>query len=331
MQWGGLTDPFCNFEKKHGITLKLMEFFKSINYPLRFSTKATWWLDDPRYTDLIRGQKNWVFMFSIINLDPKVAAKVEAGVPSPQERLEAIRKIAELDCAGAVLRLRPFIIGMSDTNGDHIKLIEQAAGAGASAVSTEFFCLEQRSNETVKKSYQIMADALGFDIVGMYKKLSKGGGYLRLNRNVKAPFIADMKAACDRVGLKFHVSDAHHKEQGCTGACCGLPPDMPYNKGQFTEALMIAKENGVVYWSDIAPDAELFKHFLWRNATGFNTNNQVNRVKRSTQTMYEYVRAAWNTPNSLHSPYKYFGGVLRPEGIDDEGNVIYKYDRDLAL
>ena len=46
MQWGGLSDQFDEFERKHGVTLELLRFFREIDYPLCFSTKSTWWLDD---------------------------------------------------------------------------------------------------------------------------------------------------------------------------------------------------------------------------------------------------------------------------------------------
>ena len=54
MQWGGLSDQFDEFEREYGVTLELLRFFREIDYPLCFSTKATWWLDDPRYTELFK-------------------------------------------------------------------------------------------------------------------------------------------------------------------------------------------------------------------------------------------------------------------------------------
>ena len=77
MQWGGLADQFDEYERKHGITLELMRFFKEINYPLSFSTKGIWWLEDPRYVELLRGQKNWNIKVSIINLDAERSRRME--------------------------------------------------------------------------------------------------------------------------------------------------------------------------------------------------------------------------------------------------------------
>ncbi len=141
MQWGGLSDPFCGFEQRQGIGLELLRFFRQIEYPICFSTKGTWWLNDERYTELFKGNKNWNVKVSIITLDADKAKRIEKGAPTPQDRLEAIGKIATLDCGGATLRLRPFMIGI--TTPTHQELIRLAGEAGATALSTEFFCLER--------------------------------------------------------------------------------------------------------------------------------------------------------------------------------------------
>ena len=66
MQWGGLSDQFDGFEHRYGKTLELLRFFKEIDYPLCFSTKATWWTEDERYMSLVRGKRNWKFKFSML-------------------------------------------------------------------------------------------------------------------------------------------------------------------------------------------------------------------------------------------------------------------------
>nr|DAT79866.1 MAG TPA: DNA repair photolyase [Caudoviricetes sp.] len=123
MQWGGMSDQFDGFERKYGKTLELLRFFKEIDYPLCFSTKASWFTDDDRYMSLIEGQKNWNFKFSIITLDERKAHIIERGVPTPMERLEAIRRIANAGAGGATLRLRPFIINVS--NPTYLDLIRK--------------------------------------------------------------------------------------------------------------------------------------------------------------------------------------------------------------
>lgn len=331
MQWGGLSDPFDMFEKKYRVGLDILRTLKKHKYPLCMSTKGTWWLDDPEYLELFTGATYWNTKFSIINYDAELAKKIEVGVPSPEERLKAIEKYASLGAGGATLRLRPFIIGMTDKNDDYLYLIERAAKAGATAVSTEFFCLEGRIHDGLRPRYQQMSDALGFDIVDFYKNNSMvSSGYMRLNWKVKEPYVNKMEALCKKLGLRFYVSDAHHKDKCANGSCCGLGNNWNYQKGQFTEILVQAKKrkDGLVYWSqDMDPHIQMFKKFLWRRADGFNTQGTRQRMSRLNQTMYDYIHEIWNSPNNAKSPYKYFQGLLRPVGLDDAGDVIYKYHK----
>ena len=322
MQWGGLSDEFDGYERKYGKTLELLRFFKEIDYPLCFSTKATWWTKDERYMSLVRGQKNWNFKFSIITLDEAKAREMERAVPSPMERLEAIRRIAEADAGGATLRLRPFIIGISTPS--YLDLIREAAERGASALSTEFMCVEQRSL-VLRDNMPIFNRLCGFDFMEFYRKYSVSAGYLRLNRKVKEPFIRKMKEACDQYGMRFYVSDAHFKELCCNGSCCGLPPTWNYSRGQFCEALQIAKKNGRVYWKDIAPDILSLHNYAWSRAVGFNANSSEKRAKFAGMTMAEYMCWLWDNPQAGQNLYKMFEGIVVPDGIDNEGHLIYKY------
>lgn len=328
MQWGGLSDQFDGYEHKIGSTLELLKFFKEIDYPLCFSTKSVWWTKDERYMNLIKGQHNWNFKFSIITLEEGKARIIERGVPSPKERLSAIERIANADAGGATLRLRPFIIGISTPS--YLELIREASNCGATAVSTEFFCVEQRS-PTLKEYLPTMSELCGFDVMKFYKKYSCNQGYLRLNRKVKAPFINNMKNLCDEVGLRFYVSDAHFKEMCHNGSCCGLPSDWNYSKGQFCEALQICKSKGECRWKDIKEDVEKLHQYDWGRATGFNANSSEKRAHFYGMTMAEYMRWLWNNPQAGQSPYKMFEGVMRPEGRDEEGNLIYVFDERRTL
>lgn len=322
MQWGGMSDQFDGYESKYGKTLELLRFFKEINYPLCFSTKATWFTKDPRYMELIQGQKNWNFKFSIITLDERKAHIIERGVPTPAERLAAIERIANAGAGGATLRLRPFIIGVSTPS--YLELIHRAGGAGATALSAEFFCVELRS-PTLKTFMPTINELCGFDLMEFYKKYSVSTGYLRLNRNIKEPFINNMENACKQEGMRFYVSDAHFKERCCNGSCCGLPETWNYSRGQFCEALQIAKEKGVVYWDDIKADIEKLHQYPWYKATGFNHNSSEKRAHFEGMSMADYMRWLWNNPQSGQNPYKMFEGIMTPKGKDENGNLIYYY------
>jgi len=336
MQWGGLSEPFDpTLEPKLGVGLKLLKFFREIDYPVSFSTKATWWTRDEKYLDVIRGAKNFHFKFSIITLDEAKYRIIEQAVPTPEDRLKALEVVAGLGTAGVNLRLRPFMIGVS--NPTHGELIRRAAAAGAQALTTEFFCLEARVDLRVKKRYQIMSEACGFNLWDFYKKNSRGmQGYLRLNYEIKRPFVEEMQDLCKEVGMGFFVSDAHHKEKcvkadGCRwGSCCGLPDDeyfSNYAKCQFTEALTFAKEKGEVKFTDITKFDTDYLRLPWKKAQGLNKLTVDNYTKNFDRSLYDMMRYSWNHPMANNSPYRYFGKMLIPTGLDENGDMIYRFNQ----
>ena len=324
IQYGGLSDQFDGFEKKYGVTYEILKYLREINYPNCFSTKSAWVFHDPKYRELFEGADNWNVKFSIITLDEKDAKRIEVGVPTPRERLDAMREYNKLSKGGTTLRLRPFIVGVSDKT--YLDLIKEAADAGASAVTTEFFCLEMRSIKQAREHYQVISDCAGFDIVEFYRRYSNGSGYLRLNRKVKEKYIHKMRDLCHELGMRFYVSDAHFKECSDNCCCCALPPSWDYSRGHFAAALQIAKKTGKVQWSDIEKDM-YFLDFEYRKAQGFNVNSSENRAKFDGMSMKDYLRYLWNNPKRGQSPYKIFERVLKPDGVDENGDIIYKYDQ----
>lgn len=329
IQWGGLSDQFDGFEKKYGVTYEILKYLREINYPICFSTKSAWVFHDEKYRELFKGADNWNVKFSIITLDENDAKKIEVGVPSPQKRLEAMREYNKLSKGGTTLRLRPFIVGVTDKT--YLDLIKQAHEAGATAVTTEFFCLEIRSVNNAKEHYKTISECCGFDIVEFYKKYSSGNGYLRLNRKIKEKYIKNMQELCHSLGMRFYVSDAHFKEACDNCCCCALPPNWDYSRGNFSAALQIAKKTGEVRWSDIEGDMYYLINVPYGKAQGFNCNSSENRAMFYNMSMKDYLRYLWNAPNRGQSPYKLFEKVLKPDGVDENGDIIYKYNENVTF
>ena len=63
------------------------------------------------------------------------------------------------------LRLRPYIIGLSD---DYPQLIHEASLAGADSMQTEFFCLETRVTPELEDKYREISKVVGYDICYEY-------------------------------------------------------------------------------------------------------------------------------------------------------------------
>ena len=241
-----------------------------------------------------------------------------------------LKKYNELSKGGTTLRLRPFIPGISDKT--YLDLIREAKKAGATAVTTEFFCLEMRSIKTAKEHYKTISDCCGFDIVEFYRKHSNGSGYLRLNRKVKMKYIKKMQDLCNELGMRFYVSDAHFKECSNNCCCCALNKNWNYSRGNFAAALQIAKQCGEVRWKDIEKDM-YFLNFNAVRAEGCQIarSSQESKAKYEGMTMKDFLHYLWNNPKMGQSPYKIFEKVLIPSGYDEDKNIIYKYNEDITF
>ena len=323
MQWGGLADEFDEWERRHGVTLELLRYFDKIDYPLSFSTKAAWWTEDKRYMELFaRHTQNWHVKVSIITADREKARRIEKGVPAPEERIAAIKRLADIGIH-VTLRLRPFILGVST---DFKRLIAMAHEAGADSVTTEFFCMEARANDDLKKRYAEMSKVCGFDIHRYYMENSKQHGYKRLNRGIKAPIIREMMAYAHSLGMRFHVSDAFCRECNDACNCCGVPPEWGVSQeGNIGQAIIIARERGEVHFSDIMEGIQQYFSFPWCGAAGYNTGSNKARALNYDTTMAQFLRDNWNNPSKGTSPAREYGGILVPIGRDKNGDVVYKY------
>lgn len=323
MQWGGLADEFDEWERRFGITLELLQYFDKIDYPLSFSTKAAWWTEDERYMKLFRRHThNWHVKISIITADKEKARRMEKGVPSPDERFEAMKRLADAGIH-VTLRLRPFILGVST---DFKEVIRKAHEAGADSMTTEFFCMEARANDDLKQRYAAMSEIAGFDIFQYYMEHSKQHGYKRLNRGIKAPIIHEMRDIAHGYGMRFHVSDAFCRECNDACNCCGVPPEWGVSQqGNIGQAIIMAREKGEVSFSDIQPEIDKYLNFPWCGAAGYNTGSNKARALNYDTSMAQFLRDNWNNPSKGTSPAKGYGGILIPVRRDEHGDIVYKY------
>ena len=322
IQFGGLADQFDEHERKHGATLEILKYLRGLKYPLTFSTKAIWWLKDDRYREIFKDMDNWNLKISIINLDEHRASKIEKGAPKPVDRVNAFKNY-DMNKGGATLRLRPFIIGLSDVNDEYLELIKMSASQGISAVSCEFLCLENRATQQTKTRYFEISKVIGFDLHKYYRANSENTGLLRLNRGVKLPYVKKMKELCDKLNLRLYFSDSHVKDYSCNGCCCGLPDSWNYERSQYTEALMIAKEKGFVKFGDFISEELRYSTIL--RDVNYHGKGAEERSKYVGMSIYEYFRKYWNDLHSHKGIYKYFYGILSPKGRDEEGNIIFYY------
>lgn len=339
--WGGLADPFCNFELKSSCAFPLLEGLGDMNYPTLFSTKGSHVLLKDKYLSLFQRyskQKNFAFQFSVVTGDDKLASEVEIGVPSPTNRLEALKALSDMGY-WTILRLRPFIIGVTDIGLDD--LLNRSLEAGINGVSMEFFALDARANTGMKIRYDWLGKLIGVkNLMGYFSKLSPSerGGYMRLNRLIKEPYVKAVYKFCVENGLVFACSDPDFKELNTSGSCCGMPDFYPQNpllenwtRAQLTyhikEARRLYHKTGELMefrFTDIYKD----ESYLFEKKLANDHVTVIGRccAERYNLTQADILQEQWNNLRSPANPRNYFHMKMMPVGVDEDNNFVYKYN-----
>lgn len=321
-----MSDPMCPIEEEWELWLKFLKLFNELKYPVRFSSKSDLILRDHRYLDeFIKWHDHFAYMASIVTYDPEVSKVLEWWTPTPQRRMEVLERLSK-EWVWTVLRLRPYIVWITDRTVKDI--INAAWKAGVKAMSTEFFCVEWRSNQYVRAKFKEISKLCWFDIFEFYKKHSNTVWYMRLSREFTRPYMDEMVHLCAQNNIKLAVSCPKHKEKTFWYSCCWLPTEWPLwktHKWQYMYAIMVAREKWCVKWSDI----EKF-NVLWNvpfeKAAWFNCWNRKSVWKQRWLTLKDTLRNHWNNPKDSNSPYRLFEWVLVPKWIDENWDVIYYYN-----
>lgn len=338
--WGGLADSFCHFEKKYGASYPILQGLLDRGYPTMFSSKGPTIMDNKFiYLFEEHARKNTMaFQFSIVTADDELAKKVEPGVPSPTERFRYMRTLSDMGY-WTILRLRPFIIGVTDHTLPN--LLESAYNSGARAISTEFYAMDHRCVGSMRKATENLGKLMGIrDIFTYFSRLSpkERGGYCRLNRLIKEQYVKYMYKFCCDHGMVFACSDPDFKELCMTGNCCGLPeqhptPDMNnWSRFQLTAFLKEARrEYHKTGERALLKFNEVYGRFDWILDDVELSHMDIGCTKfvyaiRKQLTLRYLLQDKWNNLNSYANPSNYFHGKIMPVGLDDsKENLVYQY------
>ena len=335
MQWGGLSDPLCPLEEKYGVGLQILKILNEVEYPISFSSKSDLILRDERYfNEFKKAGPRWHYKASIITTDERQARLVEMGAPAPAKRFEVLKKLSQAGVR-TTLRLRPFIIGLSDKHLDD--LIRNAKEAGCGSATTEFFCLDWRASgrEKTRANYDKMSEAIGFDIWEFYRKFKgKHSGYVRLDYRIKKYWAEKFVETCHKYGIVPCFSDVDFKNL-CenSGSCCGIIDDWTelqnYCRMQYTHLVRIAREKGYVTFDDAMKFCEKEKEFRqkckieqWMNLGG-----GCKRACLKNMSYFDYFLKGWDDESWSHNFQKFVGDTVVAKGRDKQGHLVYFYNK----
>ena len=343
LHWGGLADPFDNFEKANEVGYRIVKALAKDAYPTLFSFKgsAIWRPNFQKLFSKYAHQKNFAFQASIITNDDSLSRQIEIGVPVTSQRIKALAMLHDMGYY-TILRLRPFVIGVSDKGLD--ELLDRANEAGIDAVSLEFFAMDHRSNPALMRRYKWIGELIGIGpdkVMEYFKTLSPSerGGYLRLNRLVKEASVKQIYKFCLDNDVLFACSDPDYKELNMSGSCCGMPDKYKPNKelGNWTknqltfflkEARRKYHETGSIYKFRFEVVFNIEEDtYLKEIDLGLDHPGVAGKMtgERAGLTFLKMARDVWNNLRSPANPANYFHGKMIPTHIDANGNYVYRY------
>jgi DNA repair photolyase len=128
---GTVSDPYQPAEAQYQLTRGCLEVLLASDNPVGITTKSSLIVRDlDLLTDLAQGPGCSVHI-TITTLDRDIASKLEPRAPSPEQRLAAIRKLADAGVPVGVF-VGPVFPGLTD-DPDHLAaLAEATAAAGGS-------------------------------------------------------------------------------------------------------------------------------------------------------------------------------------------------------
>jgi hypothetical protein len=205
----------------------------------------------------------------------------------------------------------------------------------------EFYALDARASLEAKKRYEWLGKAIGTkDLMEYFSKLSPSerGGYRRLNRLVKEIHVKKIYKFCVENGLTFGCSDPDFKELNTSGSCCAMPDNYPKNrllenwtKHQLTYFLKEArKKYHLTKELSEFRFNEIYCYEPYFTEPNISHDHVIEvgmcAADRMALNYNKILRGYWNNLRSPANPCNYLHAKVVPCGIDEEKNLVYKYN-----
>ncbi len=123
MLGGGVGDSYQPIEKKYMLSQKTLQLLLNHDLPVHVLTKSTLVKRDVDILNRINKQRKAIVSFSFSSVDDRISSLFEPGVPSPSDRLDAIKffKNEGIACGMFLMPVIPFLTDTSEIMEDTIR------------------------------------------------------------------------------------------------------------------------------------------------------------------------------------------------------------------
>lgn len=317
IHWGGISEPFSNFEKEHGTGLKILKLLEKYQYPFIVSTKNHR-IVEGEYWGTLKKCKYKVIQVSLISLRPELE-KIE---PHPEctiaKRLDIIEKCAK-EGMRVVVRIQPFIPVFCEKGLED--LIKKVSELGAKAATIEYLKLPAMQLPVVKIAIVELSKILGYDINEFYRKLGKKTA---TDFEIKAVFkkfwILKTRQLAYKYNLKFYCADNQFRYLGDGSKCCGVGKEKGFETCNETRTGRIFEiKKDIIKLEDILKDEKLLEKI---NRHWLNAGDAYKGARSKNMSLLDEFKVAWNKPRSPLAPCNFYINI-KYLGKDKKGNAIY--------
>jgi DNA repair photolyase len=196
------TDPYQPAEKKYQVTKQILEVLNEHHWPFAIGTKSDLILRDLNLISQI-SEKSWCCVaLSITTLDENLAKLIEPTAPSPQRRLEAVRRLSEAGIAVGVW-LEPVIPYVTDSEDNIAGVVKAAVESGAMFVLSGM--LDMRNSASFKRFLEEHFKLFAPRYAELYKGRSMNPSPGDMNEAFVYSVYRRFISLCQRYGVESYI------------------------------------------------------------------------------------------------------------------------------
>lgn len=204
---GGMSDPFQKREREFGLTKELIKLSNKYDYPICFSTKASWFPDNG-YEELLN-PKIHAFQISIMGIDYDYVSEWETNTPRATDRVEFVDYLRSAGFWCSV-RIQP-IIDIRQA----IKLMRYLED------TPSYYSIEHL--HVIADSYPAQRKILDYTRkIGNGSVFTQVGGVTEFRHEIKRRHAEKLIQIANRYGVKVGVADNDLHYMSQSRCCCGI-------------------------------------------------------------------------------------------------------------
>ena len=313
VHFGGISDPFSEYDRKYKITEKLLATLNKYQYPTIISTRSSSLTNKNLISALNEGK--YIIQVSIPTNNQSNLKKMFSNELIYNQQLDMIQLLNEQEI-NVVCRIQPVFPKYEE---EYIRMIDEISSRGV-----DYFVLEHFKLPFERKNINLVNEKLGYDILDFYrqKKAKAVGREWALPPEYKLLNITKMAKqvpSYENLHFGFADNDLMHlnKFNCCIGPYSKIEEFSRYYKYTITNAILKSREK-LIKLNSIDDE--------WYPSKSINrVLNSKSRIKGKGISIKDYIAKTWNSDNHL-SPKSYYG-IIDTQDCDSDGNKIYSWDK----